>query len=242
MSATPEKKASTRRRKPQPKAKPAPQPEKLSTSIADDNDCYESLGIHAGDKLEGEEAAISDLRAGDLIAVFDNEDNQWAGIGRFESADEKQFHIYERDARTYNYTRGEGYWTIYLLTAITRRIPIERGTTEELERAKRDGELAALRTRLDKLSGRVILRSQRPLSFVSKSQCDARVCVEGSKHRLTLTPSLVGHRVCAVTSIYRLAFRACTRRPPSQPSHFRVLWCGRSLSLPLRRRSDVPAK
>jgi len=150
MSAPIEQKPRRRNRKPLPDT-PVAIPRKLDTGIADDNHDYESLGFLAGDALEGEEIALSDLRAGDMIVVYDCTDAEIVGVGRFVSSDAKEFHVCERDAHTYHYLHGEGFWTIYLLTAITRRIPIERGTTETLEREKRAAEIAKLRERLDNL-------------------------------------------------------------------------------------------
>ncbi len=147
MSAPIEQKPRRRSRKPL-----AAEPRKLNTSIADDNHDYESLGFLAGDALAGEEIAISDLRAGDMIAVYDCTDAVIIGVGRFVSSDAKEFHVCESDARMYHYTHGEGFWIVYLLTAVTRRTLIERGTTETLEREKRKIEIAKLYARLDKLT------------------------------------------------------------------------------------------
>ncbi len=151
MSAPIEQKPRRRSRKPLPEP-PVATPRKLNTSIADDNHDYESLGFLAGDALEGEEIAISDLRAGDMIAVYDCTDAKIISVGRFVSSDAKEFHVCEPDAHTYHYMHGEGFWIVYLLTAVTRRTLIERGTTESLEREKRKIEIAALYARLDKLT------------------------------------------------------------------------------------------
>jgi hypothetical protein len=150
MSAPIEQKPRRRNRKPLPDT-PVAIPRNLNTGIADDNHDYESLGFLAGDALEGEEIAISDLRAGDMIAVYDCTDAEIVGVGRFVSSDAKEFHVCERDAHTYHYKHGEGFWIVYLLTAVTRRTLIERGTTESLERNKRDAEISLCRKRLDKL-------------------------------------------------------------------------------------------
>ena len=135
-------------------AQPVPHTEKqrLTIRVADDNSTYEPLGIHAGDKLESEETTVEALCAGDLVAVWDKENDKWAGIGYFLATDEKDFHVQEQDGFTYYYTHDGELWTLYLLTAITRRTEVRRGQTAEAERVKRERRIEALRQRLDKLT------------------------------------------------------------------------------------------
>jgi hypothetical protein len=102
--------------------------------------------------LESEETTVESLCAGDLVAVWDKENDKWAGIGYFLATDEKDFHVQEHDGCTYNYTHGAGWWTLYLLNAITRRTEIKRGQSAEAERDKRERRIEALRQRLDKLT------------------------------------------------------------------------------------------
>jgi hypothetical protein len=102
--------------------------------------------------LESEETTVESLCAGDLVAVWDKENDKWAGIGYFLATDEKEFHVQEQDGCTYNYTHGAEWWTLYLLTAITRRTEVRRGQTTEAESAKRERRIEALRQRLDKLT------------------------------------------------------------------------------------------
>ena len=142
------------RRRRQERAQPVPHTEKqrLTIRVADDNSTYETLGIHAGDKLESEETTVEALCAGDLVAVWDKENDKWAGIGYFLATDEKEFHVQEHDGRPYHYTHGAGWWTLYLLNAITRRTEIKRGQTADAERVKRELLITALKKRLDRLT------------------------------------------------------------------------------------------
>ncbi len=138
----------------QARAQPVPHTEKqrLIIRVADDCNTYTPLGIHAGDKLESEETTVESLCAGDLVAVWDKENDKWAGIGYFLATDEKDFHVQEQDGFTYYYTHDGELWTLYLLTAITRRTEVRRGQTTEAERVKRERRIEALRQRLDKLT------------------------------------------------------------------------------------------
>jgi DNA-binding phage protein len=142
----------SRRRQQERAATPPTEKQRLTTKVADDNSTYETLGIHAGDKLESEETTVEALCAGDLVAVWDKENDKWAGIGYFLATDEKDFHVQEHDGRPYHYTHGAGWWTLYLLNAITRRTEIKRGQSAEAERVKRELLITALKKRLDRLT------------------------------------------------------------------------------------------
>ena len=142
----------SRRRQQERAATPPTEKQRLIIRIADNCDTYTPLGIHAGDKLESEETTVEALCAGDLVAVWDKENDKWAGIGYFLATDEKDFHVQEHDGRPYHYTHGAGWWTLYLLNAITRRTEIKRGQTADAERVKRERRIEALRQRLDKLT------------------------------------------------------------------------------------------
>ncbi len=142
----------SRRRQQEPAATPPTEKQRLTIKVTDDCDTYTPLGIHAGDKLEGEVTTVEALCPGDLVAVWDKKNDTWAGIGYFLATDEKEFHVQEHDGCTYDYTHDAEGWTLYLLTAITRRTEIRRGQTTEAERVNREGRIEALRQRLDKLT------------------------------------------------------------------------------------------
>jgi hypothetical protein len=150
-TSKPARKASRRKASRETPPVPAP-PRKFIVNVDAENDELEPLGIHAGDRWDAEETPPCDLRAGDLVAVLDIKQKKWTGFGRFVSFDGEEFRVCESDASECRYTRGEGLWTIYLLTAITRRTPVERGTTEDVERHRRDAEAAKLYARLDRLT------------------------------------------------------------------------------------------
>jgi hypothetical protein len=119
------------------------------TTLGDDDHTREVFGMLPGDTLEYEDADIEDVRAGDMLLVWDREAKEWLGLGRFVSACDEEFELQESDG-LYIYRRKPECQPCRI-TGIVRRIRIERGSVADVEQAARRVKLEGLKRRLDKL-------------------------------------------------------------------------------------------
>lgn len=122
---------------------------KGTTQLNDDDHTREVFGMLPGDTLEYEDVDIEDVRAGDMLLVWDREAKEWLGLGCFVSACDEEFELQEPDS-LYTYRRKPEH-QLCRITGIVRRIRIERGSAADVEQAARRVKLEGLKRRLEKL-------------------------------------------------------------------------------------------
>lgn len=122
---------------------------KGTTTLDDDDHTREVFGMLPGDTLEYEDTNLDDVRAGDMLLVWDREAKEWLGLGRFVSACDEEFELQESDS-LYTYRRKPECQPCRI-TGIVRRIRIERGSVADVEQAARRVKLEGLKRRLEKL-------------------------------------------------------------------------------------------
>jgi hypothetical protein len=122
---------------------------KGTTTLDDADHTREVFGMLPGDTLEYEDVDIEDVRAGDMLLVWDREAKEWLGLGRFVSACGEEFELQEADG-VYIYKR-KPECQLCRITGIVRRIRIERGSVADVEQAARRVKLEGLKRRLEKL-------------------------------------------------------------------------------------------
>jgi hypothetical protein len=122
---------------------------KGTTTLDDEDHTREVFGMLPGDTLEYEDTNLEDVRAGDLLLVWDCEAKEWLGLGRFVSACDEEFELQEADS-VYIYKRKPECQPCRI-TGIVRRIRIERGSVADVEQTARRVKLEGLKRRLEKL-------------------------------------------------------------------------------------------
>lgn len=122
---------------------------KGTTQLDDDDHTREVFGMLPGDTLEYEDAKLDDVRAGDLLLVWDREAKEWLGLGCFVAACDEEFELQESDS-LYIYKRKPER-QLCRITGIVRRIRIERGSVAGVEQSARRVKLEGLKRRLEKL-------------------------------------------------------------------------------------------
>jgi hypothetical protein len=133
--------------------------EQIRVNVTASSTSLRPFGIEPGDQLWVSETPCAELRPGDLIALWDKEDQEW-DFGRFidtgsqlwEQTDDTEtpyIGIMTGQGKSLDYMQTA--YTCYLVIAITRTITVPRGTTADTDEARRAGALAALHARLDKL-------------------------------------------------------------------------------------------